>query len=321
MENFQQLLETMPKKIGKVKQKGLREITERNKTRFYNSNKKTLKKNRDKVQKYVEQASQADSVWFKSFSNLFDKKYPVAEKVDSDTGTFVLELAPMPEGIDIAKMKEMVNDYLSHRLEFYKEAKRSLFIEDEFSEWFVEKTTAGKQIGKGHIAMNVQTGANDGIDVFCIIMNKSGSNEKSLIQNFKKTGVNLDSLFKEKKFEEATSMFMKNYEEKLREVAAERNHMRNLYYLGFVSTPKNVYLVNFKINVDNIKNVSVKSGGDVNIILNNFISSKYGKVNLYKSKKRVELRLAPAVLDTSFAVPIYELAKPISDGNGDEITA
>jgi len=92
---------------------------------------------------------------------------------------YVLEIAPLPEGIDIPMMKKMIDEYLKPRLQFYKEANRSLFVEDEFSEWFIEKVTNGKQIGKGSVAMDVKTGNNDGVDVFCIIMNKNESNEKN----------------------------------------------------------------------------------------------------------------------------------------------
>ena len=95
--------------------------------------------------------------------------------------------------------------------------------------------------------------------------------------------------------------------------------MRNLYYLGFVSTVDEVFLVNFKINVENIENAGVKKAtkGGVSIFLKNFIRPEHGTVKLYKSKKRVELRLKRSVIEDKNAVSIYKLASPISNGEGD----
>jgi len=73
----------------------------------------------------------------------------------------------------------------------------------------------------------------------------------------------------------------------------------------------NVYLVSFKIILDNIKNVKSDGFVDnyinkyVNINIINFINHKYGKVNLYKSKKRVELRLYENILNNDYIVKIY----------------
>ena len=42
-------------------------------------------------------------------------------------------------------------------------------------------------------------------------------------------------------------------------------------------------------------------------------------MKLYKSKKRVELRLTRAVVEHPHAVSIYKLSTPISSGEGDAI--
>jgi hypothetical protein len=327
-----EIISKMPKGLGASKEATLRNITRKYKTTEYQINKATLKKNHSSVKKYITDyekdfikkataSTKVKSLWLTKFLKTLETKYPIENSHNpNNSGTYVLEIAPLPEGLNIDAMKIMIKDYLSHRLDFYREAKRSLFVEDEFSEWFIEKVTAGEQIGKGHIAMDVKTGMGDGIDVFCIIMNKIESNEKSLIQNFKKTGKDLDILFKEQKFDEAIKMFMVNYKDKLDEVIRTKA-MRQLYYLGFVSTVDQVYLVNFKINVNNIQHVGVKNAtkGGVSIFLKNFINSAHGNVKLYKSKKRVELRLSKAVIEHPHAVSIYKLAAPISSGEGDII--
>ena len=328
------LLASKPKDLGKRKDEFIEQITQRNRSGVYTRNMNTRKANviglRKLVKGYDGAANKRGTVnakkaWASHFLSALETKYPVEKDYwehhyPNNTGTHVLEIAPLPEGLNIEAMRAMIDDYLSHRLDFYREAKRSLFVEDEFSEWFIEKVTGGEQIGKGHIAMDVKTGKGDGVDVFCIIMNAVESNEKSLIQNFKKTGKDLDILFKEQKFDDAIKMFMVNYKEKLEDVVRTKG-MRGLYYLGFVSTTDEVFLVNFKINVEHIQNVGVKNvtKNGSSIFLRNFISPEHGNVKLYKAKKRVELRLRKAVVQNANAVSIYKLAKPVSSGEGDVV--
>jgi hypothetical protein len=111
---------------------------------------------------------------------------------------------------------------------------------------------------------------------------------------------------------------MSNYQDKIDNVIKTRD-LKNLYYLGFVSTVKEVFLVNFKINTEHIKNVGVKQSTrqGTSIFMKNFIAPELGTVKIYKSKKRIELRLKKSVVENEHAVRIYELAKPISDGSGD----
>lgn len=225
----------------------------------------------------------------------------------------VLELCPIPESVNIDQMKEYINDYMSpSRIQFHRDTKRMLYIEDEFSEYYVSKCTNGTMIGGGHCAMDVKTQNNEGIDATCIILNKSQSNEKSLIQNFISSGGDLDTLFKDRKDTEAVKLFMSEYSKKLQDVKKGMS-LHTLYILAFVSSSNDIFLACFKINIENIPHVL--SGGfvknstseSVNITVNNFIDPSYGKVNLYKSKKRVELRLLPPVLKNEYAVKIYTM--------------
>jgi len=61
----------------------------------------------------------------------------------------------------------------------------------------------------------------------------------------------------------------------------------------YVYCSKNVHLVFLKLNYENINNVifSKFTQKGMSIDLENFIDEKYGNVKLYKSKKRLELRL------------------------------
>jgi len=318
------------KGYGKTTEPVLRNIIQRNKNGTYKRNAKQLQSNHKTLKKLEAKCAKLGNVgcsltkknWISRFTRHIERSYNIQKEpweiITPSTGPYVLEIAPMPTGFDVDLIKTMVTEYLTPRLNFYKDAGRSLFVEDEFSEWFLAKATAGKEIGKGHIAMNVRSSAGDGIDAFCVIMNKGESNEKSLIQNFKECGKDLDTLFSEQKFAEATNLFMTNYKKKLIEVSKVKE-INNLYYLGFVSDVKSVYLVNFKINIDHIDSVGVKTVTKSlkSIMLNNFMLDEHGSIKLYKSKKRIELRLRPAVLKNDNVVKIYELKEAISDGSGD----
>jgi hypothetical protein len=225
--------------------------------------------------------------------------------------TNVLELCDIPESIDIDKLKQLITQYIEPRLGYYKEHSRCLAIEDDFSEYFTALASNGEEIGNGNCGMDVKTQSNEGIDATCVIMNTLKSNEKSIIQNFKSSGNNLDILFKEDKHDDAVRAYMDDYKNKLLKVKMEKK-LNDLYILAFISDKNDIYLACFKINIDNINDV--KSNGfisnnntktAVNIDIHNFIDSNYGNVNLYKSKKRVELRFKKKLLLMPNVVKIY----------------
>jgi hypothetical protein len=226
--------------------------------------------------------------------------------------TNVLTLCPIPGSINIDKIKEEITNYMAPRKPFYESTKRSPYIEDEFSEYFTAMSSGGYEIGRGHCGMDVKTKNNEGIDAMCVIMNGSMSNEKSIIQNFKSSGSNLDVLFKDKKDDEAVELFMNDYKNKLENVKDDKN-LTDMYILAYISTNSDIYLACLKIDISRINYVS--SGGFVegkkkecvNIIVDNFIDSEIGKVNLYKSKKRVELRFKPEILQKKYVHKIYSM--------------
>ena len=230
---------------------------------------------------------------------------------DESAESNVLTLCPFPESINIEAIKEMVNVYMGPRVEYYKNKNRAPYIEDEFSEYFTAIASGGEEIGGGHCGTDVKTKDNEGIDAMCVIMNENMSNEKSLIQNFSSSGSNLDTLFNEKKDEEAVQLYMNDYSNKLKNVKKDKN-LQQLYILAYISTNTDIYIACFKMNVSKISNV--KSGGFVenkkkcvNIIIDNFIDPNIGRVNLYRSKKRVELRLKQNILHEEYVHKIYSM--------------
>lgn len=232
--------------------------------------------------------------------------------IQHNTTPAVLEISPLPISINVEFLKDKVKTYIDSRKDFYVESARNPYIEDEFSEFWLAKASNGEQIGKGSGGMDIKTGLNEGIDAMCVIMNSTGSNEKSLMQNFSTAGQNLDTLFTEGKDNDAIKLFTESYSAKIQKIKEERG-LTDLYILAFVSTQKDIYAVCFRLHIDRIP--SVCSAGFVagttkenkNIMTLNFIDPVHGNVRLYKSKKRLELRLKMDAINAPEAIKLYSL--------------
>ena len=213
-------------------------------------------------------------------------------------------------------MKEYIATYMAPRLEFYKNTKRVLFYEDDFGEYHCTKSTNGTHVGGGAKPIDVKTSANNGIDVFCVNVNdtkNNNTNEKSLIQDFKDAGSDLDNLYPKKEDTKIVELFASAYANKIKS-AHEKFSCNSIYYHGFISTKTDMYEVWLKSNPDNIKNVSSDgfvTGGNstgVNIKVKGFINPKYGNVKAYKSKRRLELRLTlQSLIKDGHAKKIYTM--------------
>jgi len=236
-----------------------------------------------------------------------ESKVEVEESNIINKSQYVLELCPIPESINQNKLKEYITEYMEPRIKFYKDTNRSYSIEDEFSEWWISNASSGCQVGKGHEATDVITSNNEAIDVMCVIMNNTQSNEKSLIQNFKESGNNLDALFENKEYNSAISLYTTDLKKKLTDVCSKYD-LHNMYILAYITMGNEVYIVCFKYNISLLDRV-VSIGctmGKKSINMGNFINSNIGNVKLYKSKKRVELRLTKkCISDNPYAIKIY----------------
>jgi hypothetical protein len=58
-------------------------------------------------------------------------------------------------------------------------------------------------------------------------------------------------------------------------------------------------------NMDMCNNVKIKKITDTSIMIDQFIDEKVGTVKLYKSKKRLELRICKDVIDNINCVKLY----------------
>lgn len=209
--------------------------------------------------------------------------------------------------ININELKILINKYMEPRIEYYESTNtKNLEIESGFSEWWISKVSNGIKIGDGNCPFDILTSKNKGIDVMCMCINGNYSNEKSIIQNFKDSGNNLDYYFSNKNYNEAINIFLESYKKKIINFQNEKK-CKEIYYLSFISSSKHVYLSVFKININNIiytiEDGVTRQGKSINIKY--LIDEKYGSTKLYKSKKRIELRLNKNILSSPYTIIIY----------------
>jgi hypothetical protein len=216
---------------------------------------------------------------------------------------------PIELDINYDLLSSYVKDYITPRKEYYNDSvSNNLELESGFSEWWIKKASNGKKIGDGNCPMDVVTGSGKAIDTMCLCLNGSISNEKSIMQNFNKSGNYLDSYFLEKNENRAVSLYINDYIYKIKNFSLNNKiSLNNLYYAIFISTNESIYLSCFKINIGFIKNI--KADGFTkqckSIKIKNFIDDKYGNVKLYKSKKRLELRISKNVLNNFNTIKLY----------------
>ena len=209
--------------------------------------------------------------------------------------------------IDIQKLKECLQkDYLTQgRMEYYKSTStQNLNLEDGFMEFITAKCMHGKRVGEGHCPIDVVKD-DKGIDVLCVCLNGLQTNEKSIMQNFSKCGNHLDTLFESGRYQEALSIFTKEYHKKLQN-AIKTKQIEKLHYLAFISTNINVYMSVFKINLDCVLNIKYENitRQKKSIIFKGFIDDKFGITTLFKSKKRLEIRLNKDIIHCHNTVQI-----------------
>lgn len=75
----------------------------------------------------------------------------------------------------------------------------------------------------------------------------------------------------------------------------------------FICKNKNIYLCCLKLYSKYISNMKFSSFTKTckNISIKNFIDKKFGNVKLYKSKKRLELRLCKNIINEFCSIKLY----------------
>ncbi len=175
----------------------------------------------------------------------------------------------------------------------------SIQIPKEHVEQWIVQAIGAKPVGAGSYPVDVIKEGEFGADVkmlSCKVkqgeLTNAESGETSLAQKFKETGDDLDTLFKEQKHELIVKEWNAILFSKLKKVLKNDN-VKKIYYFFILRSESAFYLCGLDVDVESIFRTSVKYTTKSSIFLDEFIDKKYGNVKIYKSKKRLELRLKP----------------------------
>lgn len=179
----------------------------------------------------------------------------------------------------------------------------SIQIPKEHIEQWIVQSIGAKPVGAGNYPIDVIIQDVIGADVKMISckVDQSGklrnaiSNESSLLQNFSGTGSDLDTLFQKKDYKSICDGWKDMLHQKLSK--AKNDHDLSKFMYIFILRGFDVfYLCAFEVRMEQLADVTHGKGNDTNLHLNGFIDERMGQVQIYKSKKRLELRLQPHFL-------------------------
>ena len=183
----------------------------------------------------------------------------------------------------------------------------ALYLEKKQCEQWIVQSLGLKPVGEGSYPIDGIDDKN-GYDVSSLALGQtpktkkmnSQTGEKSLGQkfddeNFGEDGENLDGLFKSKDYVKIISAWKKILKKKWSETIKDQQ-LENLYLINLISyKPEDkMFIVLLKINYEKLDNISEDKRTDKSVWVKNFIDPKIGDAKIYKSKKRLELRLKPA---------------------------
>lgn len=206
--------------------------------------------------------------------------------------------------------KEVLNYLLQRCVISYPEFLPSqkdtaLYLEKKQCEQWIVQALGLKPVGEGSYPID---GINDnkGYDVSSLALSQSNkgkmnsqTGEKSLGQkfsdeNFGESDDNLDSLFGSGNYDKIINAWKKILKKKWLQ-AIKDHKLENIYLVNLIlyKPEKKLYIFLLKINHKNLEDVTKEKISDKSVFLKNFIDKKFGNAKIYKSKKRLELRLKP----------------------------
>ena len=227
------------------------------------------------------------------------------EKLNVKTHKTIIEPCKIPEFIDIITLKEYVKKDLDSNKEYFDDLNITYRISDpKKAEWILSKSIKNcKLIGDGNKNIDISVNDKIGIDVSVLTLRGNLTNEKSIMQNFSNSN-DLDTLFNTNAGEKAVEIFKNKFIEKCK---FKDNKNKEIYYIIFICINKNVYISCLRLNPENIPNMKFSefSRMNKNIIIENFIDKEFGNVKLYKSKKRLELRLCKEIINNECSMKLF----------------
>lgn len=225
----------------------------------------------------------------------------------TNNSNYILTQCNVPKFVDIEILKKYIKKDLESNKEYFNECNMTYRISDsKKAEWILSKSIKNsKLIGNGNTCIDIVISGNNkiGIDVSVLTLTKNYTNEKSIMQNFSQSN-NLDELFNINNGETIIEIFRNKFIEKYNLI---NNEIKDIYYIIFICNNKNIYITSLKLNYEYISYMQFSkfTKSCKNILVSNFIDNKIGNVKLYKSKKRLELRLCKNIIHDDFSIKLY----------------
>jgi len=188
---------------------------------------------------------------------------------------------------------------------------------EHLEQWFVQALQV-EAVGAGSYPIDILKPNTWGADVKMLsckvdksdTLTNGDSGETSLAQKFISTGVSLDDMFKQKQYFKIIDGWIDIWKNKLQKVKVDKNIERVYFFFFLRGNKKESYICAFEVDIDNISTDIITQRDEDNqikqsIFLDGIIDKKYGNAKIYKSKKRLELRLKPKkLLDDGFLITI-----------------
>lgn len=205
-----------------------------------------------------------------------------------------------------------VIDYLLKKVAFSQPEsddvgkKNDIQITKEFLEQWIAQACQLKTIGAGNYPIDNYKEGEYGIDVKFVSaktdsngqLTNSESNESSLAQNFKGFGKRLDQLFEAEEYEKILQGWINILKVKLQKPLKDLS-LDKLYYFIFIRGGSQIHLAIAEVDTTLFDTLKVKKSTPTSVFVDNYIDSEFGNVKIYKSKKRMELRLFAKKLQES----------------------
>ena len=184
----------------------------------------------------------------------------------------------------------------------------ALYLEKKQCEQWIVQALGLKPLGEGSYPIDGINNKN-GYDVSSLALAQtnngkmaSQTGEKSLGQkfddiNFGENKETLDSLFASLSSEKIINSWKKILKKKWQQTIDD-HQLNNLYLVNLIlyKPKKKLYVFLLKINYKKLDEISKDKISKTSVFLKNFIDPKIGNVKIYKSKKRMELRIKPREL-------------------------
>ncbi|EGS9998644.1 hypothetical protein ACV3R4_06090 [Clostridium perfringens] len=175
----------------------------------------------------------------------------------------------------------------------------SVQVPKEHIEQWIVQAIGGRPVGAGSYPVDIIHGKY-GIDVKMLAakttkngeLANSDSGETSLAQKFTESGVDLDEMFKNRRYNDIVDGWKDILFNKLNRVCQEQS-LEKIYYFFILRAERNFHLCATSVNINEIKNMAVLRGTDSSVFVSGLIDERFGNGKIYKAKKRLELRLKP----------------------------